>query len=185
MCSNMSVSTAREAQTFTLFLGPGVSLCMSLSTACVRGRLYLYLLFCMWPQQTPAAPSVLLAMTMIFLFVFMGLVYQMPSTIMRTYQELPRRRRRPEQRVVFRLSFSWNKSWMTTRGLTGLLIRIHSQKRGLHFLQLRMFALSGLNKLQDLRVQTLFTVLTGRVAQQMLSGQKTDGPNTRGTCCSY
>lgn len=44
---------------------------------------------------------------------------------------------------------------------------------------------SGLNKLQDLRVQTLFTVLTGRVAQQMLSGQKTDGPNTRGTCCSY
>lgn len=78
-------------------------------------------------RQT-VAPNVL-SMTMIFLFVFMGLVYPMPSTIMCTYQELPRWRRRPERRVVFRLSFSWNKSWMTTRGLTGLLILTRSRNR--------------------------------------------------------
>ena len=40
-------------------------------------------------EQTPAAPNVL-SMTRTFLFVPMGLVYHMPSTIMCTYQELAR-----------------------------------------------------------------------------------------------
>lgn len=39
-------------------------------------------------------------------FLLMGLVYQMPSTIMCTYQSY--HEDRPEQLIVFR--FSWNKS---------------------------------------------------------------------------
>lgn len=170
------------------FWGPGVSLCMSSSPQPGRlaGCTCIYSSACDHKKkktktknrQTPAAPNVP-SITMIFLFVFMELVYQMPSTIMCTYQELPRRQRwwrRPGATgcVLFLFFPGINPEW-PQRGLTWVPYSYPFPEG----VCAQRFKLTPGSVCPD-----ALDCFHWRVAQQMLSGEKTDSASMRGTCCS-